>query len=473
MKKVLVILLTVLLLCSGMIQSLAMSETEWSALWGTADITAGITMFPGSDESERNFTWYTEKENTPSVLLSTDKDMSTVTTFDGTTTAASEGDYANYVTISGLETETTYYYQCISGDFKSEIYSFTTAADAEFRAIYMTDIHITEDTEDEAELSKTAFNFNNTVEDAISRYDDISIVLSTGDQASEGLESEYKALTASPLLKSLTIATTIGNHDRKGIEYRTYTNVPNEYDDAKAVSYVGRDYWFVKGDALFLVADSCCGSGIDHAKFIKSALKANPDVKWKILMTHHDLYSGRIPHRESENALHRIIWGPICAEFGIDIMLLGHSHYYTVSHVLRNNKIVAPFEKQMTDPEGTLFMVSCSINRPRDDEEIGLNEEIGFDYLTDKPTYNILTFTEDSITVESFETGAEKSFNSFTITKTSQNGGHDTDVSFFRAIGNFFVRRIGRIYTYFNNIGVYSDLKEDGYNVKFFDVVFG
>lgn len=473
MKKFLCVFLTVLILCSCTVSSFAMSEDEWNAVWETEDVQAGIAMFPGSDESQRNFTWYTETKNTPSVLVSTNQNMADASTFNGTTAVASEGDYANHVTIKGLDEGTTYYYQCVSGDFKSEIYSFKTDSANEFRAVYMTDIHITDDAEDKTVLSNTSFNFNNTVEDALGRYNDISIILSTGDQASEGLESEYKALTASPLLKSLSLATTIGNHDRKGIEYKTYTNVPNEYEEAKAVSYVGRDYWFVKGDVLFLVADSNCGSGADHADFIEKAIGANPDVKWKILMIHHDLYSGRIPHRESENALHRLIWGPICAEFGIDLMLLGHSHYYTVSHVLKNNKIVAPFATQMTDPAGSLFMVSCSINRPRDDEEIGLNKEIGFDYLTQEPTYNILTCTEDSITVESYEVNAEEAFNSFTITKTSQDGGHDTNVSFLQAIFNSLVRKIGRIYTYFNNIGVYSDLKEDGYDVNFFDIVFG
>lgn len=473
MKKFLCVILTIFMLCSCTVSSFAMSADEWNTLWATEDVQAGIAMFPGSDESERNFTWYTETENTPSVLVSTDENMDDASSFNGTTTVASEGDYANHVTIEGLKDGTTYYYQCVSGDFKSDIYSFTTASENGFRAVYMTDIHITQDAEDESVLSNTSYNFNNTVEDALGRYNDISVILSTGDQASEGLESEYKALTASPLLKSISLATTIGNHDRKGIEYKTYANVPNEYEDAKAVSYIGRDYWFVKGDVLFLVVDSNCGSGADHADFIAKAIEANPNVKWKVLMAHHDLYSGRIPSRESENVFHRLIWGPICAEYGIDLMLLGHSHYYTVSHVLNNNKIVAPFENQMTDPAGTLFMVSCSINRPRDDEGIGLNKQIGFDYLTQEPTYNILTCTEDSITVESYETGAEEAFNSYTITKTSQNGGHDSEVSYLSSIFNRIVRSIGRIYTYFNNIGVYSDLKEDGFDVNFFDIVFG
>ena len=81
-----------------------------------------------------------------------------------------------------------------------------------------------------------------------------------------------------------------------------------------------------------------------------------------------------------------MIWGPIADEFGIDLVLLGHSHYYTVTNVIHNNKTVSPLESTMTDAEGTVYMVSGSITRPRDDDEIGLNGDwIGFvdadDYL--------------------------------------------------------------------------------------------
>ena len=55
------------------------------------------------------------------------------------------------------------------------------------------------------------------------------------------------------------------------------------------------------------------------------------------------------------------------------------------------------------------------------------------------------------------------------IVKTSKEGGHPKQIipSFFDG----FVRFVGTVYGLFNNIGVYSDLKEDGYDVDFFDIV--
>ena len=469
-KKLFAVILAVVMLFTMSCQTFAVSEENWEQVWSSADAKVGIIMFVGSNESERNFSWYSETESKPTVTVSTKKNLSSPEVFEGTCIEAVEGGVVKKVTVSGLKENTTYYYQCTSEGFVSQVYSFKTSGGSDFSAMYVTDVHITEiDDANENSLSDTSYRFNETFEDALSKNDDISLILSAGDQATEGLESEYKAMTASDLFKGVSIATAMGNHDRKGVAYKSFKNLPNEDTEASIRSYNGTDYWFVKGDALFLVMDSNSGNGAAHADFVKRAVEANPDVKWKVMMCHHDLYSGRIPHRESENKLLRMIWGPIADEFGIDLVLLGHSHYYTVTDVLYKNESVADLESEMVDPAGTVYMVSCSLGRPRDDEEIGLNEEwIGFDYLTEKATYNILDFTEDSITVNSYELGEESPFNTFTIKKPSDNGGHE-ETSFLTSVKDGFVRGVGAIYTFFNNIGICDDLKEKGYDVKFSD----
>lgn len=474
-KSLIAFFVASVMLVTAMIPSFAAENFVWDTVFESADTKAGLVMFVGSDETERNFTWYTDAENTPAVTLSTNLLMLDAEKFTGTTQKASDGDFVNHVTVTGLEYNTTYYYKAVSGDYESAVYSFTTSAENEFKAVYMTDIHITNDSEENiTSLYDTSFGLHNALSDAFIKENNINLLISAGDQASDGLEAEYKAFTASPFLKSIPVATSIGNHDRKGVEYKTFANVPNAYTEAQVSSYVGDNYWFVKGDVLFLMADTNNASGEDHAAFVEKAVNANPDVKWKVLVAHHDLYSGRIPHRESENALIRMMWAPIVDEYGIDLVLLGHSHFYTVSNVLYNNKTVAPLASEMVDPAGALYMVSCSINRPREEDELGLNEDIiGFDYLTLEPTYNVLSFTEDSITVESYEVGADESFNSFTITKTTKDGGHKYEENALMTMFNKLVRTIGKIYAIFNNIGRYSDLKEDGFDVNFFDCLLG
>lgn len=468
-KQILAIVLALSVMMSMTVTSFA-SFSTWDIAWNTDDAKAGITVFVGSNETERNFSWYSATESSPSVRIG--ESTLSLKTVNGTCVKAPDGDYANKVTVTGLKADTKYYYQCVSGDFTSKIYSFETHSGDDFSAIYVTDVHVTQnDINDENSLYNTSKMFNNTLRDALSKNDDISLVLSAGDQATQGLESEYKAYSVGMYGTGLSVATAIGNHDRKGVAYKTFTNMPNE--DTESLSlYIGNDYWFVKGDVLFLVMDSNNGNGTGHASFIESAIKANPNVKWKVMMCHHDLYSGRIPHRESENSILRMIWGPLADEYGIDLVLLGHSHYYTVTNVLNNNKVVSPLAAEMIDPEGTIFMVSCSLGRARNDEEIGLNSYVGFDYLTENAVYNILDFTQDSITVNSYELGAEKAFNTFTIKKTTADGGHG-EIGYFTSLWNKFVRTVGAVYTLFNNITLYSDLKDAGYDIDFMDCVFG
>lgn len=469
-KRFLSFVLVAVMVLTMILPASAASKEEWAKLWSSDDANAGIIMFVGSDESERNFSWYSEKKSEPYVTVSEKSDLSSAKIYKGSCVKAVENGFSNKVTVTGLSENTTYFYKCNSEGFESEIYSFKTVGASDFSALYVTDVHITEmDEENENSLSDTSYRLNETLEDAFSKNADISLVLSAGDQATEGLEGEYKAMTASDLFRGVSVATAIGNHDRKGIAYKAFKNLPNEDDEATVHSYNGNDYWFVKGNALFLVMDSTSGNGAAHADFVEKAVEANPDVKWKIMMFHHDLYSGRIPHRESENRLLRLIWAPIADEFGIDLVLLGHSHYYTVTDVIYKNKAVAELDSEMIDPSGTVYMVSCSLGSPRDDEDVGLNDKwIGFDYLSKKATYNILDFTEDSITVNSYELGEESPFNSFIIKKTTNDGGHE-EIGFLTSLKNGFVRGIGAIYTVFNNISSYFELKDKDYEVKLSD----
>lgn len=471
-KRIISVMLALIMLFTAVVPSFAQSnESAWAEYWASEEAQSGIVMFPGADDSQRNFSWYSVSESIPEIRVSLNADLSGAETFTGYSVKTYSGNYANKVTVDGLESGKTYYYQCISGDFSSEIYCFETDADSTFTAMFVTDVHVSYDGENPDHLPETAYNFDLTINKALEKNDDISLILSAGDQASEGLQCEYIGFTATPNVKSIPVATTVGNHDRKGVDYKTFTNMPNQQDMAVS-SYVGSNYYFVKNNVLFLVMDSNNSSAVDHRRFVKQAVKDNPDVNWKVMMFHHDLHGGRIPHRESENELLRILWAPIADEFGIDLILMGHSHYYTVSNVLYNNKTVSPLTNggTVTDPAGTVYMVSGSLNRPRDDEDISLGENVGIEYLTMDKIYNLIDFTEDTLTVKSYSVESDTCFSSFTIEKTDKDGGHSDKMPAFY---NFILRFIGMVVAVFNNMGVYGDLTEDGYDVNFFELILG
>ena len=164
-----------------------------------------------------------------------------------------------------------------------------------------------------------------------------------------------------------------------------------------------------------------------------------------------------------------MLWAPIADEFKIDLVLLGHSHYYTITNVMYNNQTVEPYAETMTNPKGTIYMVSGSINRPRNDDEIGLSENVGYAELTNDPIYNIIDFSENSIKVSSYTLGSRDAFNTYTIVKTTNDGGHSSKLP---SPFNYFVRAVGTVYSFFNNINVYKRLKDNGYQVNFFECVF-
>lgn len=469
-RKFLALILTLVMTASVCVPTFAVSADEWAVYWETAEAKSAVTVFPGSDESERRISWYSEEKSEPQVLLG-ESENALNTVFKGIALKATEGDYANKVTVSGLREDTVYYYKCVSGSYESAVYSFTTdKKDGKLSALYVTDVHVSFDKDDAGSVKESARVFSQTLENAAAKRPDLSLVLSAGDQASSALESEYKGFSASPVLKSVSVATAIGNHDKKGTEYKTFKNMPNEDNGQLVKSYIGSDYWFVKDNALFLVIDSTTGSGVDHRYFVKEAIEQNPGVKWKIMMFHHDLYGEREPHRQTEVKIMELLWSPICDEFGIDLALLGHSHYYTVSNVIFGNRTSEKYQSEMIDPKGTVYFTSGAVNRPETATEAPLGKNAGYAYLAPEAMYNLLDFDGDTLTVSSYTQDADEPFNTFTITKIDKNGGHPDKT---RNPFDSLVRLVGTVYSFINNFSIFSEVKEAGYNVNLLEWLFG
>lgn len=465
-KKIIAVLLALLLLlfCCG-VTGFAYTAEQWEAYWNTAEAQRGIIMQPGSDESERNFSWYMPADTGSCyVLVGTTEDLSDAVPFYGKIVKTQQEDRAAKVTVSGLAADTTYYYACVTDETASDVYSFSTVSD-EFSAMYVTDIHIS-DGESETSLKDHSRMFGNLVEAAIENKG-IDLILSAGDQATRGKRVEYQGLVSAPAVRTVPFATCIGNHDRKGADYKFFNNVPNEYYGTLN-SYQGGDYWFVKGNCLFLVMDSNNGNGEGHSAFIKQAIKENPDAKWRVAVMHHDMYGQTIESREDENKLIRLMWSPLFDENGIDLALLGHSHYYSVSNVVYNGQSVQEVTPGCTveNAQGTVYMVSGSVNHPRSAQEFsyGANIGIGVEDIS-RVVYNVLDFTADSITVHSYDYKTGEEFNHFTLTKTNEAVGRAFPL--YRRLLRMITGAIGKLYAFFNNFGRIYDLIEDGYDMSY------
>ncbi len=424
---------------------------SWDTVWANSD-TASVHLAPGSDATEMNVAWFgSDADATPYVYVSlaTEENYSEYYGYAQTSSAITEVVYK--VTITDLLAGEAYKYYCVSGDYTSDVYYFETADDGDFDAVFVSDIHISENEEQDS-IKNTAGNFNYMLNQAVAKNDNISLVISAGDNADHGLYSEYVGLFATPYAKSLPLALVNGNHDYKAEVYPVVVNHPNVYNETATVpDKNGGNYWFVKGDTLFLMMNGSWASSADHKRFVDLAVKANPDVKWKVAVLHNDLYGGHLTHREGENKLLRAMYAPIFDEHKVDLVLMGHSHVYSRTHVLKDNKIVENLtgDSSVTDAQGTIYFTNASASRSRSEDLVG-STRVAFDYQAQKNTYTLMNFTEDSIRINSYVDGAEEPFDTFEIIKTEKdNTPVETnplnDIVHFLSFFYALIRNIGQL----------------------------
>lgn len=476
-KRLLCIILVVVMLFDLSSVSFAafedISKGIWDTAWetGTETTESAVTMFVGNDENDRTIAWYSDVEEGYIELLSINGSEK----INASAKKTPEGDNRLWVTLTDLDAG-LYTYRCFSGDFESEIYTFTIEENDNSTVLYVSDIHITENNEEnETELRDTSYLWNEVLEDAVKTAglegNIIDAIVSGGDQASEGLRNEYEGLSSPYIIKSIPLSISVGNHDRKSVGYKYYTANPNEAEQTFK-SYIGSDYWFRQGDALFLILDSCNVSMKEHYKFMKNATEQNEDAVWRIAVMHHDMFGGREPWLDTENQMLRLLWTPFFDEFGVDMCLYGHSHYYSVSNVIYGRETVEKtgHNAELTNPQGTVYVASGSISRQAsvlDDEgnTPPVGEHIGYTRLEENETiYNLIDITEDTLTLKSYSSEDNEEFNRLVITKTSKQGGHSYKNSawYLKPIAFF----VGRIVNIINNIDMYDRYKEQGFDVS-------
>ncbi len=420
-KSLSAIMAFVMLLCAFSVSAGA-SSSDWDTYWESvkADNTQ-ISLTPGADISKLNFNWHSETRLTiPKVRISKNEDMSDYAEFCGIITPAEKGEQTNRVSVSGLEEDTVYYYTYSLGkDNFSQPVKYHSPSSDSFKALYIGDIQCASD--DDGYANTDAGNWNTLLNTALEYNDDISMIISCGDQTQNGDRKNQWAGTLAPkAMRSLPIATTVGNHDKKGYNYQFYVNNPNSYYGTTP-NFVGRPYYFVYGNVLFISVNSNQYNVFDQYSLIEKAISENPDVKWRVIMMHHDIYGTGHHARSDESLLMQAAYSAMCDKFDIDVVLCGHEHLYGRSYFMYDNK---PVDMDYTvnsavNPEGTLYLTAASgsgKNRYYDDY-IKNDAWVYFDYMTKDIIYSTVEFTEDTFTVKTVNLDNEL-IDSYTITKT-------------------------------------------------------
>ena len=340
----------------------------WSEEWETIkDDWTQVSMSPGSDETQMNFAWYSKEGEPAGFVYGTNSDLSGGQSAEITQTAAQTGYVSNKVTLEGLQLGTTYYYQ-VEG---KEIESFTTDDDtSSFSFVFVGDPQIGSSNEEKAktpeDIQKPAFltaqseavrndtfNWNYTLERAYAKTGNTaSFILSSGDQIQTNAEKvedgtvsemEYAGYLSPDIMKSVPVATTVGNHDADNANYTYHFNTAN-LSGLGDNGYVGGDYYFTYGDALFIILNTQDTNVSEHKQFIEQTVAANPDCKWRIVTLHQDIYGSAEHSNEPEITNLRYSLVPIFEENDVDIVLTGHDHAYSRTKMLKGGQSTTGFE---------------------------------------------------------------------------------------------------------------------------------
>ena len=345
----------------------------WSQKWETLkDDWTQVSMSPGADETQMNFAWYSKDGEETGLVYGTSSDLSDGQNAQVTQTASQEGYLSNKVTLNNLQPGVTYYYQ-VTG---KEIESFTTDDDtSDFSFIFVGDPQIGSSNsakDDSPEDMQTpefltaqseavrndSFNWNYTLNRAFAKTgNSANFILSAGDQIQTNYEDaedtriseiEYAGYLSPDVMKSVPVATTVGNHDADNPNYTYHFNIAN-MSDLGDNGYVGGDYYFTYGDALFMILNTQDTNVSEHKKFIEETVAANQDCKWRIVTLHQDIYGSAEHSNEPEitNLRYRLV--PIFEENDVDIVLTGHDHAYSRTKMLQGGQSTTGFE--YTDDE--------------------------------------------------------------------------------------------------------------------------
>lgn len=380
----------------------------------------------GKDGTERNFTWYAntkEKGKFEFAKLNAEKDFKDATVLDATVIEKTNlsGYSSNQVTLDGLEPDTEYMYRFSNGDTVSEVKTFKTGGTGDFSFFAAGDPQIGSGGHLNGEDG-----WDKTLKLLPKLDSSASFLLSLGDQVQAGKdEEEYDAYINREGFNGLTLAPIIGNHDDRGNAHEEHFKVSNVQNEGK--SNAGSNYYYVYNNTLFICLNSNNKDYGEHKVTIEKAIAENPNVKWRVVTFHHP------PYTVARHALDKYITDmrstlvPILKENKIDLVLNGHDHVYTRTHVMDGTKPIIEWENgeegkapsEYINPKGIIYVTTNSASGSK---FYDIMQDKKFEYSAVKnqekvPNISNVKVTDNSIEVTTYRTSDKSIVDSFKIVK--------------------------------------------------------
>lgn len=389
----------------------------------------------GKNESELYFTWYTWEDMNSELLFANKEDMignefpDSASTYTADSFSSNDtGYYSNQVSVDNLAPGTEYCYQIRNERGSSEIYKISMKDTDGFHFLLAGDPQIGASKNTISDASGWA----DTMEKALNKFSESSFLLTVGDQVETAAsEEQYDAFLEVDELKTIPIATAIGNHDTSSDSYQQHFNLPNESADYGTTN-AGGDYWFTYGDVLFMVLNTNNTSVAEHKAFMTKVMTENSEAQWNIVVFHQSLFSVA-KHVANMTSL-RTELAPVLTDLGIDVVLSGHDHVYTRSYIMngleaniQTNEDGSPLS-EVSDPEGVLFVtVNSSSGSKFYDITAPAYEYSAFSCQESIANISDVSITDHTFTITTYRTSDMTVVDSFSIKKTDTTTGDEDD----------------------------------------------
>ncbi|MBW7457574.1 metallophosphoesterase, partial [Paenibacillus sepulcri] len=420
--------------------------------------------FNGSPMTNRAFAWYTSYEvpqNAPANIMDSivevvpadqDFDSAKALRFTGKPeetkalnlkiTNSTNGSFISHkVLADGLTPGTAYKYRVGSDGNWSAAGTFTTEGDNEnsYEFLYMTD--------SQGSNSQDYTVWANTLKNGLEDFPNAKFLVMTGDQVDAGsLESQWLDYFGKPqdMLMNLPLMAAVGNHEGPyNDNYYYHFNYPN--DSIKNPLPPGSVYSYDYGDAHIMVLNTMDIAWDDRQKesfrqeleWLKKEV-AETDKKWKIVTFHKAIYSVGNHAKDSDILEMRKMLYPVFDELGIDVVLQGHDHTFMRSYQMYGDKPVADIDMDENgnplNPGGTLYMINNSAATKFYDVMPNVDRYYAAKFEQPRiAIYSGIRMTENSITIDSYKSGEDNPFDTYTIVR---NDGRPDPVEKLTAVKN-------------------------------------
>jgi hypothetical protein len=390
--------------------------------------TYAIALTPGANISELNITWYSKSKIASMVEVAlksalNDTELLTLSSrkFYCYVSATRSGYYSNKALVRFLAPNTEYVYRLGDGMGNwTQFYPYTTRQEKQFSFLAVGDPQI-----GASSTAADTADWTATVAKACRQFPTAAFLMSVGDQVEYCYsESQFAGFLAPEEFKSLPVAPAVGNHDNGAQNHGCHYQLPNLSSIYGVASFGSGDYYFTYGNALFIVLNSNNKSGASHRTFIRNAVAANPNMTWRIVMFHHDIYGSGLHCAERSILNLRATLFPIFDDYAIDIVITGHDHSYTRTHPIKED---IPRCDQTVDGDG-------SVVNPTGTVYYTLNSASGSKYYDLKltqasyaavraqirvPTFSHVSIDGNRLTFKTYRTDTLAEVDSYSITKTS------------------------------------------------------